>query len=217
MRSQIKLSLAKDDINLATHGAWDEGEHSGPGISLSAGATPISTPKTPLNQSSGQLSPGRRRPMSHIHSPQTEPADSIASLKSSPINVGALRRSTRNLQAVSPNERSNVAQSVHQMRCKYVDMIATPPTLIGGTLTLTDSQFIFEPDLDDPQVEKLGLRHYTVFLEMGSIVHAESLKPTDMSVPMKVEEALLQVLTSEKQVISTSNMIIFLGLESKYA
>jgi LysM repeat protein len=104
--------------------------------------------------------------------------------------------------------------AVH-LRCQYVDMLPAQPAFINGLLTMTDTQIIFEPDLDDAMVLIKGLRHYTIFVQMSSIVHAEPLQTTDLSLQRSMDSTYLQVLTSEKQPVSTSNMLLFMSTEQK--
>eukprot|EP01122_Echinamoeba_exundans_P007366 TRINITY_DN224_c0_g1_i1.p1 TRINITY_DN224_c0_g1~~TRINITY_DN224_c0_g1_i1.p1 ORF type:complete len:1042 (-),score=192.97 TRINITY_DN224_c0_g1_i1:54-3179(-) len=128
--------------------------------------------------------------------------------KSGLIPVRRARNSPRLAMPIKGRDEANV---VLHLRGKYVDMTEEPPAFITGVLTLTESQLIFEPELDDPQVQKRGLRHYTLSSEMSTILHAEALKPTDLSFSKDMSEMFLQILSKEKHHGTGSNILLFVA------
>jgi LysM repeat protein len=128
--------------------------------------------------------------------------------KSGLIPVRRARNSPRLAMPIKGIEEANV---VLHLRGKYVDMTEEPPAFVTGVLTLTESQLIFEPELDDPQVQKRGLRHYTLSAEMSTILHAEALKPTDLSFSKDMSEMFLQILSKEKHHGTGSNILLFVA------
>lgn len=162
-------------------------------------------------------SPLQRR-VHQFNSPSTTTdtpcSSSSAHSNPAPLQSTSSRRTLLSEQSPSTGD-TILGPTVQQLRIKYVDKLI-PPVYIGGMVTLTDGYLVFEPDLEDPQVLKLGLSHYTIFVEMDSILHSEILRHTDSHGQwMKDDESILQVLTKEKQTTSSSSILRFLGNESR--
>lgn len=130
-----------------------------------------------------------------------------------PAKSGLLPRRARNSPrlTIPARPRGDESAAVHHLRARYVDMTEEPPAFVGGVMTLTETQLIFEPELDDPQVHKKGLRYYTISSDMSSILHAEALKPTDLSFSKDMTEMFLQILSKEKHHGTGSNILLFVA------
>jgi WD40 repeat protein len=60
-------------------------------------------------------------------------------------------------------------QFIRKAKVKLLEMDGNPH-YIAGVLTVTNIQFVFEPDLDDAAVRQRGVLHYTVSSELNKIV-----------------------------------------------
>jgi LysM repeat protein len=64
--------------------------------------------------------------------------------------------------------------AVHKAKVKFIDMSNSQQiSSIGGVLTITTTQFIFEPDLDQYAVWERGVLQYTIFNEMTNVISCE--------------------------------------------
>lgn len=83
----------------------------------------------------------------------------------------------------------------------------------SGQLTITPSQLIFEPNLDEVLIALGGVSKYTIVLDMGKIVEAKMGKPPGLSLASDL--VVLQVVTSEDHSVAISKTFFFAAQEHR--
>eukprot|EP01128_Nolandella_sp_AFSM9_P004964 TRINITY_DN2344_c0_g1_i1.p1 TRINITY_DN2344_c0_g1~~TRINITY_DN2344_c0_g1_i1.p1 ORF type:complete len:1140 (+),score=204.21 TRINITY_DN2344_c0_g1_i1:31-3420(+) len=144
---------------------------SAPKVSKGEGGGRISTLTLLKNQRDGsrkeELVLGRQRGISYS---STSPS------RLSPVSPRANSRpsSPSGWVAASPQPHTRLVNS-------SCELLVKEGASVGGNLTLTPTQLIFEPNLNDPHVKKQGLLRYTVVVEMAAIIDCEIGPAKDLS------------------------------------
>lgn len=99
------------------------------------------------------------------------------------------------------NESTPAIQQVFKAKMKYVDVDENEEYYyIPGQLTLTQQQFIFEPNLDDPRVKKFGSLYYTLAIDIDLVSDVMIIRPMDSNVDSSKKAYLMVGLDEEDNI-----------------